>query len=340
MGSALDLTDYCYIFFPLHATLKKWNHLKTKGTKPSKNRLPHACKCSGREPARMKHWEENGVYSMMQERNKVVLLCLAWRSPVYQWWCSCGTALNKILKDSILRFKNSRGFRTPYIPGWDCHGLPIEHKVTKNYGHQDWFWPYVRQECEEFSKSYIETQRAQFKRLGDVSTGSRNIVPWTLVWGEILRHFRTSWNRVWYTEVKVGLLVIHVKLHWRRRRLSRIMSVHLYMSVFYSKVSRAMSTWYLTTTPWHCLPTCGCSTSPKLTDRCRGCELLDCPSSSGRIAKECGLEDFSITDTCLGEVLAGQVTRHPFIDRTSKVVSANMAMDTGTGCVHIAPGHD
>ena len=85
-----------------------------------------------REPARMKHWEESGVYAKMQQRNaEGTSFVLHDGPPFTNGDVHVGTALNKILKDSILRYKSAKGFRTPYIPGWDCHGLPIEHKVTK-----------------------------------------------------------------------------------------------------------------------------------------------------------------------------------------------------------------
>ena len=122
-----------------------------------------------REPARMKHWEESGIYAKMQKKNlDGPSFVLHDGPPFTNGDVHVGTALNKILKDSILRYKNARGFLTPYLPGWDCHGLPIEHKVTKKLraSKKEFDSVQLRQECEEFSKSYIETQRAQFKRLG------------------------------------------------------------------------------------------------------------------------------------------------------------------------------
>ena len=90
-----------------------------------------------REPTRMKHWEKSEVYDQMQTRNKSGSTFVLHDGPPFtNGDVHVGTALNKILKDSILRYKNARGFKTPYIPGWDCHGLPIEHKVTKKLQQQ------------------------------------------------------------------------------------------------------------------------------------------------------------------------------------------------------------
>ena len=82
-----------------------------------------------------------------------------------------GTALNKILKDTIIRFKSAQGYYAPYIPGWDCHGLPIEFKVTKDLRAKRTSYNNLslRKSCAEFSRSFIETQRSQFKRLGVIA---------------------------------------------------------------------------------------------------------------------------------------------------------------------------
>ena len=91
-----------------------------------------------------------------------------------------GTALNKTLKDVILRFKNSQGYRTPYVPGWDCHGLPIEHKVSKQLRKEKKEFDILslRKECQEFSKSYIETQALNLKGLGYSQIGQASIEQW------------------------------------------------------------------------------------------------------------------------------------------------------------------
>lgn len=351
-ASALDLTDYCYIFFPLARDIEEMKSpekLKDTLNLP-KTDFPMRANAVEREPARMKHWEENGVYSMMQERNKVGPSFVLHDGPPFtNGDVHVGTALNKILKDSILRFKNSRGFRTPYIPGWDCHGLPIEHKVTKKLrsSKTDFDAVKLRQECEEFSKSYIETQRAQFKRLGVLAD-----------WEQEYRTMNPSYEaeilRTFSDFVEQGLVYRSKKpVYWSIPCQTALAEAeieyqdHVSPSIYVrfllegKQSNTYMVIW--TTTPWTLPANLAVAVHPRET-YCK----VDAGDASYWIAhprveefaKECGLEDFSITDTCLGEVLAGQVTHHPFIDRTSKVVSAEyVTMDTGTGCVHIAPGH-
>ena len=122
-----------------------------------------------REPVRIAHWERQGLYGQIQARAAGKPAFVLHDGPPFtNGDVHIGTALNKLLKDSILRYKSMRGFRTPYVPGWDCHGLPIEHKVMKELQakKQSLDALGVRKACAEFSAAYIEKQRGQFKRLG------------------------------------------------------------------------------------------------------------------------------------------------------------------------------
>ena len=122
-----------------------------------------------REPMRIKHWAKIGLYERMQEKNNDGAAFVLHDGPPFtNGDVHVGTALNKILKDTILRYKSTRGFRTPYVPGWDCHGLPIEHKVAKAMRKEkkEFDTLELRRACKDFSSSYVETQRGQFHRLG------------------------------------------------------------------------------------------------------------------------------------------------------------------------------
>ena len=121
------------------------------------------------EPQRLKHWEDSNLYKQsLEKKSGAQTFVLHDGPPFTNGDVHVGTALNKILKDTILRFKNAQGFYTPYIPGWDCHGLPIEFKVTKKLRDkkQEYDNLSLRESCAEFSRNFIETQRSQFKRLG------------------------------------------------------------------------------------------------------------------------------------------------------------------------------
>ena len=158
-----------------------------------KTDFPMRANAVEREPVRLSHWEDQDVYQKMQEKNAGNEDFILHDGPPFtNGDVHVGTALNKTLKDVILRYKNARGFRTPYVPGWDCHGLPIEHKVSKvlRKEKKEFDTLSLRQACQEFSKGFIETQRAQFKRLGVLADWSSEYRTMNSTYeAEILRTF-------------------------------------------------------------------------------------------------------------------------------------------------------
>src|SRR6266550_2977184 len=123
-----------------------------------------------REPERLNKWEMAGLYERIQaQRAGAEKFVLHDGPPFANGDVHIGNALNKILKDIIVKYKTLRGFSAPYIPGWDCHGLPIEFKVTQDMrkaGDTASDAATIRKACEAYARKYIEIQRAQFKRLG------------------------------------------------------------------------------------------------------------------------------------------------------------------------------
>ena len=147
----------------------------------TQNRFSHASECRGKRATKNGSLENQNIYQKMQEKNaKNDSFILHDGPPFTNGDVHVGTALNKTLKDVITRYKNSCGFRTPYIPGWDCHGLPIEHKVSKALQKEKKEFDVLslRQACQEFSKSFIETQRAQFQDWECLQIGNRNTKLW------------------------------------------------------------------------------------------------------------------------------------------------------------------
>ncbi|MBI3737028.1 class I tRNA ligase family protein, partial [Candidatus Sumerlaeota bacterium] len=122
-----------------------------------------------REPERLKKWEEEGLYARMQENRKDAPSYIFHDGPPYaNGDIHLGHALNKILKDVVVRYKTLKGYRSPYIPGWDCHGLPIEQQVSKKLGAKlNQMAPVeVRRLCHEYASRFVDIQRGQFKRIG------------------------------------------------------------------------------------------------------------------------------------------------------------------------------
>src|SRR5258706_7693775 len=136
-----------------------------------KTDFPMRAGLAQREPGRVGHWEKIGLYDRIQRRRAGMdapTFVLHDGPPFTNGDVHIGTALNKVLKDLINRYKTMRGFRTPYVPGWDCHGLPIEQKVAREIQEkkETVTTAGLRARCDAFSETWIASQTAQFKRVG------------------------------------------------------------------------------------------------------------------------------------------------------------------------------
>ncbi|MGB3550615.1 MAG: class I tRNA ligase family protein, partial [Candidatus Binatus sp.] len=130
---------------------------------PMKANLPK------REPEMLKHWDEAGLYQRLMEARKDAQLWVLHDGPPYaNGRVHLGTALNKILKDFVVRSRSMMGYRTPFVPGWDCHGMPIEHKVSRELGDQARTISKLelRKLCRAEAEKWIDLQRSDFRRLG------------------------------------------------------------------------------------------------------------------------------------------------------------------------------
>src|SRR6059058_3167569 len=127
--------------------------------------FPMKANLAAREPEMLKTWEETRLYQQIQKSRKGRELFVLHDGPPFaNGDVHMGTALNKILKDFVVKSQTMLGKRAPYVPGWDCHGLPIEYKVVKE--SRDLAPAEVRKRCEAFARKFIDLQREQFKRLG------------------------------------------------------------------------------------------------------------------------------------------------------------------------------
>ena len=130
---------------------------------PMKANLPQ------REPEMLNAWQANGLYAAMETEGKDKPLFVLHDGPPYaNGHIHIGHALNKVLKDIVLKVKRMEGFRAPYVPGWDCHGLPIELQVEKNLGSKKHQLSKLemRKLCREYAAKFVAIQRDEFKRLG------------------------------------------------------------------------------------------------------------------------------------------------------------------------------
>ena len=310
-----------------------------------------------REPVRIAHWERHGLYGQIQARAAGKPAFVLHDGPPFtNGDVHIGTALNKLLKDSILRYKSMRGFRTPYVPGWDCHGLPIEHKVMKELQakKQSLDALGVRKACAEFSAAYIEKQRGQFKRLGilaDWASEYRTMDP--AYEGEILGGFASfveqglvyRSKKPVYWSIPCQTALAEAEIEYKDKRSHSVWVAFPVADPAAKQLAPAhpLSVVIWTTTPWTLPANLAIAVHPDLEYvEVRHGERSFLVASALREAfvAACALEGAVDGFKVKGRALEGLQPQHPFIDRASPVVLADyVTTDAGTGCVHTAPGH-
>ena len=310
-----------------------------------------------REPVRIAHWAKIGLYEQIQaKRQGRPAFVLHDGPPFTNGDVHIGTALNKLLKDTILRYKSMRGWRTPYVPGWDCHGLPIEFKVMKEIqaAKKSLDALGVRKACADFSAAFIEKQRQQFLRLGilaDWKSEYRTMDPGYEA--EILNSFATFVDRglvyrskkpvYWSIPCQTALAEAEVE-HLEKRSTSIWVGFPVPNPASRGiTAAHPLSVVIWTTTPWTLPANLAIAVNPALEYvevRHGGRSFLVAAALRDSFVQACELTDAVDGWRGLGKTLEGLVTRHPFIERDAPIVLADYVEDkAGTGCVHTAPGH-
>ncbi|MDQ2868871.1 MAG: isoleucine--tRNA ligase [Verrucomicrobiota bacterium] len=306
-----------------------------------------------REPELLRRWQEEGIYEQIQHaRADGELFVLHDGPPFANGDVHMGTALNKILKDLVVKSQSMLGRRAPYIPGWDCHGLPIEYKVVRE---SDALSPVeVRQRCAEFARGWIDKQRVQFKRLGVFGDWEHPYLTMSPAYeAEILRAFAVFVERglvyeskkpvFWSTGAQTALAEAEVEYQERDDT-----AVFVKFPIVTGALAGKANIPIWTTTPWTLPANLLIAVSPKETYVVQ--EFERDGAREVFVVAEKLADAFSAATglTRVGEPrekfpgakLEGFGAQHPFLDRTAMILTADfVTMDTGTGAVHIAPGH-
>lgn len=313
------------------------------------------------EPVTLKNWEDEKIYENLMEINEGKPLFVLHDGPPYaNGNIHLGTALNKILKDFIVRYKNMSGFKAPYVPGWDTHGLPTELKARKKAGvgsSADISELELRKMCQEFVEGYIDDQRNQFKRLGVIGEWDNPYITLTHDFeAEQIRIFAEMACKgyiykglkpvYWCPECKTALAEAEIEYAedpchsiYVKFNVTDDLGKFSAMGIDPKKVYFVI--W--TTTTW---------TLPGNVAICVGPSfdyaVIKCGDEYYVMAEELyksAMEDAEKTDyevvaKIKGAELEYMKTAHPFMDRESVViVGDHVTLESGTGCVHTAPGH-
>jgi isoleucyl-tRNA synthetase len=315
--------------------------------------FPMKANLAGREPEMLRNWEEEGLYQEIQKsRESRELFVLHDGPPFANGDVHMGTALNKILKDFVVKSQTMLGKRAPYVPGWDCHGLPIEYKVVKE--SRELSPLEVRKKCEAFARKFIDIQREQFKRLGVFGDWEHPYLTMDPKYeAEILRAFAVFVEEglvyeaqkpvFWSTGAQTALAEAEVEY---RERDDTAVYVRFPVATGEWKDKASIAIW--TTTPWTLPANLAIAVDAKENYVVQ--EFSRDGVSETLVLAEKLLPRFSAAiglwpvgkplAAFPGATLEGVKARHPFLDREAPVFTAGfVTMDSGTGAVHVAPGH-
>lgn len=303
---------------------------------------------SQKEPAILKMWEEKSLYGAIRAKRKGRKKFILHDGPPYaNGHIHMGHVLNKTLKDIVVKFYTMKGCDSPYIPGWDCHGLPVEHQLFKEMGISKHEIDQVkfRRKARDYALKFVKIQKKEFERLGVLGD-------WENPYLTLDPKYEAAVVRAFGRLVEDGYVYKDLKpVNWCTTCETALAEAeveyesHKSPSIYVKfKAKNEKNTYFLiwTTTPWTLLGNVAIALHPEMSYASLAVEnenwiMLE-SLALGTMEKL--KKPFKITRRVLGKELEGTVCNHPFIERDSKVVLASyVSAEEGTGCVHTAPGH-
>ncbi|WP_110112904.1 isoleucine--tRNA ligase [Bacillus sp. CGMCC 1.16541] len=315
---------------------------------PMRGNLPN------REPQMQQNWEDMNIYEKVQERTKERPLFVLHDGPPYaNGDIHMGHALNKVLKDFIVRYKSMTGYCAPYVPGWDTHGLPIETALTKNkkVNRKEMSVAEFRKLCEQYAWEQIDNQREQFKRLGVRGD-------WENPYVTLKPEYEAQQIKVFGEMAKKGYIYKGLKpVYWSPSSESALAEAEI---EYYDKRSASIYVAFpvkdgkgvlsqdekiiiWTTTPWTIPANLGIAVHADLQYSVVAAndeKFVVASELVEAVAKAIEWDEYEVVRTHKGSELENIVAQHPIYGRDSLVMLGDhVTTDAGTGCVHTAPGH-
>lgn len=321
---------------------------------PMRGNLPQ------KEPETIKKWQEQKLYQKLMEKNEGLPLYVLHDGPPYaNGDIHMGTALNKVLKDIIIKYKNMTGYKAPYIPGWDTHGLPIELKAMKKVGVENINSALdLRKVCKEFALHYVDVQRSEFIRLGSIgdyehpylTLQPKHEAAQIRIFGEMAKKdfiYKGLKPVYWCPECKTALAEAEIEY-----AEDPCNSIYVKFKVEddggkLSALNTELDKTYFviwTTTTWTLPGNLAICLGPEyeyVAVHANGEYYIMAKELVESAMKAAKIADYTVSEASLkGKELEYIKYRHPFIDRVSPViVGDHVTLESGTGCVHTAPGH-
>ncbi len=312
-----------------------------------------------REPEVLKQWEAEDMYGQIRRHAAGKPKYVFHDGPPYaNGHIHMGHALNKLLKDFVVKIQSMKGFDAAFVPGWDCHGLPIEHQVGKELKKkkEDFSKSEIRKMCREYAAKFVDIQKEEFKRLGVFASWDKPYLTMDYSYeATIVREFAKF--------IEQGMVYKGLKpVHWCTRCRTalaeaeveydnhRSPSIYVKFSVKsgwqdqLKGIDPAKTHFVIwTTTPWTLPANLAICLHPDFeytAVEVKGEYLIVARERVAALLEEWGEKDAQTLGQCTGKDLEGIVCRHPFIDRESPVILGDhVTLEQGTGCVHTAPGH-
>ena len=320
--------------------------------------FPMRANLATREPGFLDFWEKSGVYAKLVQSRKDRAPFLLHDGPPYaNVGIHIGTALNKILKDIIIKYKWQRGFYSPYVPGYDTHGMPIEHKVLKDAGISvDAINPVdLRTKCAKHAEKFIKIQTEEFMRLGVMGDWANPYITMTSdyeayqmeLFAEMVDKdlvYRGRKSIFWCIDCETALAAAEIEYEDET-------SPSIYVSYPFPEAAEKFShlagkdvnvlIW--TTTPWTLPASLAIAIHPEYDYsfyESAGKVYMIATAMKPEVEKILGTELGTELMRVKGKALECMKANHPFYDRRIVIVLADyVTLDSGTGCVHTAPGH-
>jgi len=328
--------------------------------------FPMQARMRERERGFQKAWDDMGLYSLIRHARKGARKFILHDGPPYPTGdIHIGTGMNKVLKDIVVKYKTMRGLDAPYVPGWDCHGLPIEYKVLTELGPKAATTPkpVIRRKCHDYALKYVDRNREQFKALGVFGR-------WEKPYLTLNPEYEGAVIETFADIVEGGYVTQALKsVHWcincetvlaeAELEYSDETSPSIYVKfpvegdwtdVFPATKGLPTSVLIWTTTPWTLPANLAIAVHPEAKYTA---VLYDDPNSGRREAvilaealvdavfARVGVKNYTRTGSvATGRQLESRKYRHSFVDRVSPILLANyVSLTEGTGAVHTAPGH-
>ena len=321
---------------------------------PMRGNLPQ------KEPEMIKRWQDQKLYQKLMEKNEGLPLYVLHDGPPYaNGDIHMGTALNKVLKDIIIKYKNMSGYKAPYIPGWDTHGLPIELKAMKKVGVENINSALdLRKVCKEFALHYVDVQRSEFIRLGSIgdydhpylTLQPKHEAEQIRIFGEMAKKdfiYKGLKPVYWCPECKTALAEAEIEY-----AEDPCNSIYVKFKVEDDEGKLAAlnteldKTYFViwTTTTWTLPGNLAICLGPEyeyVAVHANGEYYIMAKELVESAMKAAKITEYTVSEASLkGKELEYIKYRHPFIDRVSPIiVGDHVTLESGTGCVHTAPGH-